>query len=98
MVEKTIITVPELHGILDSVFEYNKRGQIVGLIFYDPSGQPIQVAYVETVCDGSGLAVRSRPEKSAQEEMADQLNRAALDPRLVPAPQSLQELEAVTKG
>lgn len=94
MLTKTVLSTADLTALLDSVFEYNRRGQVSELLFYDDDGNLLPVARVEAVSEGAGLAVRTRPDPTPGEQAAASMYRPILNPTAVPQPESLEHLAA----
>lgn len=91
MLDKKLIPVDHLTGIMDSVYEYNSLGKVVGITFHAADQSRVEVAYIEVVSDSLQLKVRSKPE-SEDPNQSSLASAYGLDPRLVPGPQSMAEL------
>lgn len=82
MLTKTVLSAKDVAGLLSAVFEYNQRGPVAAITFYDGVGTPIDVGYLEVVSEEPGLRVRTSSEQSA-EDLARQVNPPVEDPRKV---------------
>lgn len=94
MFARNIVTAQDLAALLEIVFDYNQRGKVERVLFFDEKSNPLAVAYCEVVTDGPGLLVDLKPRDSRA--MADVLNPPVDDPRKVPAPLTTSQLDGVT--
>jgi len=100
MLTKHQLTPVDLAGLVAAVFAYNQRGSVTGVIVYDEHGKPINVGFIEVLCETPGLRVRQEPEDTPE----DKLKRLAVgaepvtDPHTVPGPQSINDLAAAQGG
>lgn len=95
MYTKTILVAADVAAMMQSVYEYNRRGSVVGVAFFDANRNELPVAYVEVIADEPGLAVRSKPEERPEETVR---RATPFDPRNVPEPLSMSELLEAMEG
>jgi hypothetical protein len=97
MLNKTVLTADDLTGLVAAIYEYNGRGPVIGVLFFDQQGQPLPVAWAEAWSEDRGLSVRTKPEPTA-EELAARISRLPVqDPRAIPGPASFAELDAAMR-
>lgn len=97
MFVRHLLRPDDLAAMIASVFEYNQRGDVVAVTFYDAFGRPVEIGYAEAVCESPGLKVRREPEPSTVDKLARlAVGAEPLDPKAVPGPTSLAELAVAT--
>ena len=94
MITKTAFTIEDIVSMMGAIYEYNHRGSVVNLSFYDEIGRPLPVAWMEAVSDEKGLSIRIKPEPTP-EQIAASFSQAPMDPKAIPQPASLAELKAM---
>ena len=100
MADTTVLTADELINLLDGVWEYNQRGKITQVIFCGLDGQPIALGSCQIIYEAHELKIRTKPEEKEQ-SMVDYVrsfNVPIDDPKKVPEPLSLKELEGMSNA
>lgn len=99
MVNKTILLSKDLTSLMDGVWQYNGKGIVSGLIFYDEKNNVLPVSYCEILSDEPGLRLRTEPEDQAltPEQLVQRFSSMQFtDPKKVPPPMTIEQLQAIS--
>ena len=63
MLTKSILAADDVAGLIAAVFEYNRKGVVGDVLWYDMEGKVLPLAYCEVLTEQPGLVVRMQPEE-----------------------------------